>query len=110
MVCAECDEEGCATIDGRCVKGASATVDDWEDVCLCTWPTASKGVGNMGVFISDKLRSVRGVNGCTSLPFPYLNFFNRGLATSGVRVTDELGFKEVNKVGFLSGGSELGRR
>jgi hypothetical protein len=68
----------------------------------------SGGVGKRGVFISDKLRGVRETTMCATLPFPYLNLFNRGVATSGVRVTDELGFEEVDEVGFVSVGSERG--
>jgi hypothetical protein len=36
-------------------------------------------------------------------PFPDLNIFYRGVAASGIRVSDVCGFEEVD-VGFMSGG------
>jgi hypothetical protein len=90
------------------VGGTGATHNDGEDIYLGTRLVESEGVGKRGVFISDKLRGVMEVIVCAILPFPYFDLFNRGVATSGIRVADEHGFEESDEVEHVSEGSERG--
>jgi hypothetical protein len=53
--------------------------------------------------MSDKFCGVREVIVNAIHPFLYLDPFNRGVAKSGVRVTDEHGYEEANEVRFVSG-------
>jgi hypothetical protein len=57
----------------RCTRAAH---DDGENVDLCTWPVATDGIGEGGVFGTNDLGYLGEVVIRAVLPLPYLNLFN----------------------------------
>jgi hypothetical protein len=101
-------EEGGEAGNCGCVRCTCAAHENGTDVDLGTRLVLTNGIGEGGgVLIANQRCCVGEVVVCAIFPYPYLNLFNGGVASTAVRMSDDSRFEEPDKEGFVCGGRSI---